>query len=323
MEVSMIRKSQSSNPQSLIGDKDSRASEISSTSLLTNLKRLFDFSQTTIPGLYKVTSKYFILEYCESEAIAYSKFHVKGLQFDCKFYQSSAVLYGIQYCGYIEILHFNTQSIQILVPAFRSYDPAGQLGRQYVTSRQIMALTKLLSLEIRAAQLGVKERRMDKIKRSIETISKIPESMILLWNWVHLQIKLACYKKLQPPHYFEYILNKILSEEFSLEGRDDCKEYLEKCMKGGVVKMPSAYYRAVLEHERKLAFDLKVLYSEIEAKESKDEKASTVILTLLPKMIPNLTVVKEGKNYLKMVSDCERLYKLYESNLTQNKCKIM
>ena len=66
-----------------------------------------------------------------------------------------------------------------------------------------------------------------------------------------MQVKLACFKKLPPPRYFEFIMNKVLAEEFSLDGRDDCKEYLEKCMKGGVFKLPAAYYKVVLANEKR------------------------------------------------------------------------
>ena len=118
-------------------------------------------------------------------------------------------------------------------------------------------------------------------------------------------------------------MNKVLAEEFSLDGRDDCKEYLEKCMKGGVFKLPAAYYKVVLANEKKLPFDQKILYSEFDARESRDDKAAGMVLDLLPKMVPKLTCVKEGESYLKMVSECERLCKLYDANVRQNKCKVM
>ena len=309
--------------KSQAGDKNSQVSEVSANSLTANINRLFDFSQTKIPGLYRVTLKHFILEYCESDAIACTKFHIKSEQFIPKFKEEVIIINGIQYCGYIEIQYPIADIINIYIPAYRSYDPAGLNGKQYINSRQFMIMLKLFSAEIRAAQLGVRERRIEKIKKNIESVCKIPESMNLLWNWIHIQIKLACYKKLSPPKYFEFIMNKILTEEFSLEERDDCKEYLEKCMRGGNIFLPVAYYKAVLTHEKNLPFDLRVLYSEIESKENQEDKASGVVLKYLPKMIPNITCVKEGKNYMKLAADCERLCKLYDANVHQNKCKVM
>jgi hypothetical protein len=108
-----------------------------------------------------------------------------------------------------------------------------------------------------------------------------------------------------------------------LNSRDDCKEYLEKCLKGGEVKLPAAYYKAVLKHEKKLPFEVRVLYSECQNRENKEDKASSSVLKALPKMVTGLTVVKEGKAMLKLLNDCERLQKLYEANVHQNKCKVM
>lgn len=313
----------SSGNHSVLGDKESRNSEISSSSLAANLKRLFDFTQSKIPGLYKTTGKHFILEYCESSAIAYGKFHISSQQFSSKFTEFALVDNGIQYCGTIKIRFGHHDNVKILVPGFRSYDPAGPIGKQYVTSRQFMLLAKLLAAEIKAAQMGVREKRIEKIQKTIESVCSITAGMTSLWNWTHLQVKLACFNKISPPKYYEFILNKVLTEELSLEGRDDCKEYLEKCIKGGDIKVPNTFYRAVLANEQKLPFDLKILYSEIESRETKEEKANAVVLIHLPKMIPNFTSIKEGKSYMKMSSDCERLGKLYDTNVHQNKCKVM
>ena len=312
-----------SNPHSQFGDRESYASEASSTSILANLKRLFDFSITKIPGLFRITSNYFYLEYCESDAIAYTKFHTSQVQFTPKFYEQNTKINGIQYCGYISIHHEDADSINIYIPAYRSYDPAGLIGCQYVASKQFMMIIKFMSLGIRSSQLGVKEKRLSKIKKCIESVSQAPSTMTNLWNWTFLQMKLACYKKLSPPKYYEFLINNVLIDEFSLENRDDCKEFLEKCLRADEVKVPRAYYKAILANEKKLPFDLKVLYSEIENNENKEEKANGVVLSKLPKMVTSLTCVKEGKSYSKLLTDCERFCKIYETNVAQNKCKVM
>lgn len=324
MDTSIRKPSFSSGTQSIIGDRESRNSEMSMGSLTANLKRLFDFTQIKIPGLYRLATKYFILEYCESDAIACAKFHTSSQQFEAKFHEENLTLYGIQCCGYINIFHSSSSSQKIHIPAYRSYDPAGN-SRQYLNSRQFMLILKLISIEIRASQLGVRQKRIEKIKQSIESISQLPDSMFILWNWLHLQVILVCYKKLTPPKYYEFILNKILTEEFSLDNRDDCKEYLEKCLKGNGndIKLPITYYKNILTNERKLAFDIKVMYTEIEKRENQEEKASRAFLSCLPKIVPGMTIVREGKSFAKMISDCERLCKLYENNVAQNKCKVM
>lgn len=323
MDMSLREPSLSSSTQSIAGDRESRNSEMSMGSLSSNIRRLFDFTQDKIPGLYRLNSKYFILEFCEIDAIAYAKFHTSSYQFQATFREENLVIFGIQYCGLIEINHGNSNSIKILVPGYRSYDPAGNSIRQYINSRQFINLLKLLSIQIRAAQLGVRQKRLEKIKHSIESISQIPDTMFSLWNWTYLQVILACYKRLQPPKYHEYILNKVLTEEFSLDGRDNCKEYLEKCLNGGEVKPPRSYYKSILANERKLPFDVRVQYTEFENRESKEEKATRVFLHYLPKIVPGITIVREGKSFVKMVSDCERLCKLYDNNVAQNKCKVM
>ena len=177
MERIKIKRSPPSENNSQIGDKNSRISEISINSLISNIKRLFNFSEVHIPGLYRITSRHFILEYCESDAIAYSKFHINSEQFIPIFIEDELTINGIQYCGYIDIQYSTTDIAKILIPAYRSYDPAGTPGQQYINSRQFMIMLKLFSVEIRAAQLGVRERRMEKIKTNIESISKIPGPM--------------------------------------------------------------------------------------------------------------------------------------------------
>lgn len=322
MENSFRKSSIASGTQSLAGDHDSRASEISVNSITANLRRLLDFSQVKLPGLYQITPKYFILEYCESDSIAYSKFHTSHSSISASFKEQPHTVYGIQYCGFIKV-KTSTNSVKILIPAYRSYDPAGMQNAPYLNSKQFLLLIKLISAEVKAAISGVREKRLEKLKKCIESVTLLPKSMALMWNWTHLQIRLACYKQLQPPKYFEFILNKILTDDFHLDSRDDCKEYLEKCLRGGVVKLPLAYYKAVLSHERKLPFEMKVVYSECENRENKEEKAENCALVHLPKMIQGLTCVKEGKNFAKLLNDCERLHKLYESNVHQNKCKVM
>ena len=135
-----------------------------------------------LPGLYKITSKHFIFEYCESNSIACAKFHTSTQTFQCSFVEEPLTIYGISYCGFIEVSHSNFEPIKILIPAFRSYDPAGIQGSQYVASKQLMVLLKLLSVEIRASLSGVKERRIEKIKRNIENISHVPNNIQMLWN---------------------------------------------------------------------------------------------------------------------------------------------
>ena len=322
MENSFRKSSISSAPRSIAGDHESRVSEISVNSITANLRRLFDFSQTKLPGLYQVTSKYFILEYCESDSIAYTKFHTKPSSFSAIFKEEALVMNGIQYCGFIKIKGSNN-SVKIFIPAYRSYDPAGVMNAQYLNSKQFLLMVKLISAEIRAATCGVREKRLEKIKKCFESVTALPSSMKFLWNWVHLQVKLACYKNIQPPKYFEYLLNKLLTDDFHLDSRDDCKEYLEKCLRGGEVKLPLAYYKSVLCRERKLPFEMKVFYSECENRENKEEKAENCALVRLPKMVQGLTCVREGKNIGKLLNDCERLHKLYETNVHQNKCKVM
>lgn len=320
MENSFRLSSKASGPQSLAGD--SRTSEISVSSISANLRRLFDFSQEKMPGLYRVTSKYFILEFCESDSIAYSKFHTSHCEVSAKFIEEAYESAGIMYVGFILVEHpINT--VRIPVPAYRSYDPAGSTNNEYLASRHFLLIIKFLSILVRASTCGVREKRLSKIQQIIQSVSPLVQSMSMLWQYTFLSVKLSCYKHLEPPKYFEFILNKVLTHDFDLNSRDDCKEYLEKCLKGGDVRLPVAYYKSVLKHEKKLPFDVKVLYSECQNRENKEDKAQSHILKELPKLISGLTVVKEGKGMLKLMNDCERLHKLYEANVHQSKCKVM
>jgi hypothetical protein len=323
MESTFRNSSIPSGTHSILGDKDSKFSELSTSTASVTLKRLLDFSQSSLPGLYRVVPKYFVLEYCESDAIACSKFHTSASPFSAHFREDPFQSFGIHYCGSVDLFFESSKQLHVRIPGFRSYDPAGDPGKQYINSKQFLLIVKLVALEVRAATLGVREKRIEKIRKCIESVSEGPKTCKIIWQWMHLQVKLACFRRTRPPEFFEFIMNKVLTDEFELGTKDGCKEYLEKCFRGGEVRLPTEYYRAVLKNERKLPFDVKVLFSECQGKENKEEKAASAVLNVLPRMIGGMNYVSEGRNFNKMIADCERLCKLYEHNLIQNKCKVM
>ena len=136
-----------------------------------------------------------------------------------------------------------------------------------------------------------------------------------------MQIKNACFTKTKSIKYFEFLIQKVTVGELLLNDRNHCKEYLESCLKGGQISIPCEYYKSVVLHETKLSFEKKVIFSEIICRENK--KVENRVLTLLPKFVPNIIYVKQGKSYNQLLKDSEKYYSIYNSPTINNPCKIM
>ena len=208
----------------------------------------------------------------------------------------------------------------ILIPSCRSYNPAG-LDRPYFTSAQYYFIARLIAVEVKAACLGVSEEKIDVIKANIESISKISKGLKEVIEWVHLQIKCACFRQILSPNFFEFLLNKTRESEFELEGRHHCKEYFESCISGEEICLPLAYYAAVLEGEPKMQFQKKVTFTEIIRKECTARRSGGA-LKHLPKAVPKLVHAKQGKKYTQLVNETEKYETIMNSTAAINPCTI-
>lgn len=297
----------------------SRKSDASCTSSSMTLSQLFDFLATHIIGLFKVTSKHFILEYKEDNRTANLTLRLYKTNIYAELVHGKIRRFGIDYNAYVKILHENGEEFFILIPECRSYNPAGT-DRPYITFNQYMFITKLVAVEVRAATLGIPENQIDDIFDCIQKASQVYATIKEVCEWIHLQIKCACYLRIQGPNFYELLLNKASLSEFDLNIRDHCKEYLENCLDGSEVSLPRLYYKVVLENEPRLQFDKKVLFAEIIRRESNKSKA---VLYHLPKAVPHMVYVKQGKNYTQIVNDIEKFYAGHNSVENMAACCVM
>lgn len=280
----------------------SRKSEISATSSCVTLSRMFDFLSTYIPGLFKITSKHFILDYKEEPRSANITLRTAKASILAELIHTKSRKFGLDYSASIKILHNSGEEFTIFIPECRSYDPAGTT-LPYISFPQYIFIAKIIAAEVRAATLGIPEYQIDEIFDSIRRVSQIYLTIKELSEWVHLQIKCACFLRVSSPNYYELLLNKAIIDEFDLNLRDHCKEYLENCLDGSEIILPKVYYKSVLENEPKLHFDKKVQFAEAIRKVSAKQKA---VLYYLPKAVPKMVYVKQGKNYTQIINDIEK-----------------
>ena len=250
----------------------SSGSCISITSSARNLARLFDFTAPMVPGLFKTTPKRFMLDYKEGSLTANLSLRTRKQSLHAELCEVSIIQYGIEYSNYIKITHENNEEFLILIPDARSYNPS-EISKPYITAFEYLFITKFISIEIRAACMGVYEEKIDSIKEKIKNISIIYPKIKEIIEWVHLQIICACYKKTAGPKFYEVVIRASVVGEIILNGNDHCKEYLENCISGEEVFLPALYYKSVLESEPNLSF-----------------KKKSILLKLLLEKIKNLLI---------------------------------
>ena len=300
---------------------NSRDSLLSYTGSFQNLTRLLDFTASTIPGLFKSSSNRFILDYKEEDLTVNISFRTRNLMLQADLCETILVQYGIEYNTHIKITHENGEEYLILIPDIRGYNPA-VIEKPYITTKEYSFIVKFISIEIRAACMGVFEEKIDYIKEKIQSISKMYPKVNEIIEWVHIQIKCACYKKSAAPKFYEILIASTVARCIFISDNNHCKEYLENCISGEEVFLPDIYYQSVLDNEPKISFKTKIKYTEI-LNRDKRKTGSRAILRYLPEMLNGLLYVKKGKTYLKLFNDMNKYAQSYKSTQETNPCKIM
>jgi hypothetical protein len=281
----------------------SRKSEASQSSSSATLSRLFDFCATQVSGLYKLTSSSLQIEFSENASSpATLSLSLSHSPLCAELCETRIQHFGIDYAAYIKIIHNTAEEFIILIPECRGYDPAGA-EKPYLAFPQYLFIAKLISAQVRAATVGVTEEGVELIHELMVSHSAFYQSTKEVSEWVKLQVKCACFAKIPAPNYYEMILNKAAVGEFQLENRDHCKEYLESCLRGGEIFLPRFYYKKVLENEPKLPFEKKVSFAEVSRRLP---SRSCSVLKYLPKAVPQLLQVKQGKSIAQLANDVEK-----------------
>lgn len=174
----------------------------------TTLGDLLTFSLPSVKNLYKIDESLstFKFEHKDGEylAMANTKIDLSSPLFEATYTDSYSTDFGITYVGTIQIA-FGDDTFSILIPADKSYDPAGKADKVWVESRQINKLLVFVCVLITAARYGARSKF---IRRLFKVMSPIIEKYYekkFLFRWMYLQVKLACFKRKQPKSYTDFI----------------------------------------------------------------------------------------------------------------------
>lgn len=285
----------------------------------TQVKELLDFSLNIIPGLYRCTADEMFFEIIEGNTIsrAYLSFNNPTLSY--KIISSPFSEYSLNYYCSIHIFHQDCQTI-IKIPAHRSYNPTGTV--EYVTHSQFIFGLKIAAALVKAAISGASESELSYLKNCIVPLQSYSDNKIMIY-YMFIQVKAACYRKIIPPSFPEYLSIQIMKGTIVL--REDAKEYLENYLmfsKGEAfeTKLPSQYYSGILKNDKRLSWESRIKYVELENKANKPGR----VLRLLPQMAENMQYTEIGMDYKDMNKEISKLVNDFESSIEKlYECNIM
>jgi hypothetical protein len=266
------------------------------------VKELLDFSLNKISGIYTCSTDEMLFEMTEGNIIALAELEFKGPQLVYKVFFNHFTEYSLSYYCSVHIYHQDRQA-SIKIPCFRSYNPVGVT--EYLTYSQFMFILKITAAATKAAISGALEKDLVYLKNSISPLQSYISNKIII-DYMFVQIKTACYKKISPPSFPEYIFAQVIKNSCIL--KDDTKDYLESYLmylKGEIseIKIPVEYYKSITKTDRKLPWDLKVKYLEIETKRIKKVR----LLKLLPNVIESMSYIETGTNYNDMNKEIKKI----------------
>lgn len=268
----------------------------------TTLGDLLTFSLPSVNNLYKIdeNNSIFKFEHKDGEylAMANLKIELSPPIFEATYSDSHSTEYGITYVGIIQI-SFGTNSYTILVPADKSYDPAGKADKVWVESRQINKLLVFVCVLITAARYGARSKF---IRRLFKVMSPIIEKYYekkFLFRWMYEQVKLACLKKKQPMSYTDFINSHV---------KADTRQYCEdvELVRSGKIERVSIpeEYSVVLRSS---------LRNAQEAENDEGEIAGTV--DIMPQCFSPDIDEDEVPNIQEIQKDLSKVKERYESEL--------
>lgn len=294
-------------------------SKSKSTSDNFQAQELMDLTLNKIPGVYKCTAEKMLFEMTEKNYIARTQLFFVNPQLNFKVTTSPFQEFSLSYYCCISIFHADLQTT-IKVPALRSYNPTGPL--EYISHSQYLFILKITSAIVKAAVSGASEIDLNYIKNCISIFPSYVSNNIML-NYMFVQVKTACYRKITPPTYPEYIFAQIMKSSYI--PREDTKEYLEVYLmfiKGEVTetKLPIEYFSSILRSDKKISWDLKVKFSEHESKGTKNGR----ILKLMPLLLEDFEYTEIGIGIDELNNEIGKLAMEFEESVEKfNECILM
>jgi len=292
-----------------------------------HMSELLKFEEYRVPNLYSYDAKRkrFRFNYTDGDYIARTSDDVLGYNedFNVIFVDEPFVDWGMNFLGYIQV-KFNDErnsSFKIMLPGERSYDPAGksgEIGNECVDADQFNFILAVTAAQVMAATLGARESLIDGIFKATRKIARNYGREMLL-EWMYVQVKLICYRKLNPPPYPDFIRQKVMSRVFTIEtGKSDhTKEYLERYLSFENGKLnydqvtpPNQYYQTIINKEEKA---LEKELGKDKLQELKDRILTREFSTgFVLKYLPNLLTEKPEKTRMTFDEFRHRVRRLEE-----------
>lgn len=290
-----------------------------STTDYHQVQELLDFSINKVSGVYNCSPEKMLFEMVEGNIISRAQLLFTSPHLNYKLVLGTFAEFSLSYYCCVYIYHPDHQTI-IKVPSYRGYNPTGLI--EYMTYPQFVFILKITAAMIKAAISGAAESEFRYLKSCISPLQSYQINKPLV-DYMFIQVKTACYRKIMPPSLPEYICAQVIKSSLSL--REDSKEYLESFLafsKGETfeVKLPVEYYSTLLKSEKKLPWELRVAYTELESKALKNGR----ILKLLPQIVENFAYVETGSNYLEMNEEISKLFADFEGTVEKfNECIVI
>lgn len=265
---------------------------LSKSTSMSNIQEMFDLSLNKVHGVYKCTEEKMLFGISDKNHIARAELLFVNPNLSYKVIMIPFQEFSLSYYCSINIYHENIQSI-IKIPALRTYNPTGVL--EFLSYNEFWFLLKITSAAIKAVISGTSEKELGYLKNSIKTLPSYMNNNVMI-DYMFIQVKTACFRKIIPPTYPEYIITQIMKGVYL--PREDTKEYLEVYLmfiKGETHKtqIPYEFYMSVLKNDKKISWELKEKFTEKLSESNKNSR----MLKHLPWLVESLEYVDVGCKY--------------------------
>ena len=185
------------------------------------VQSLLDFTINKASDIYRYTPEKMEFEMIEGNMMARAQVLFMKLQLNYKIVMGTFNEFSLSYYCCINICYFDRETA-IKIQAYRSYNPYGLI--EYVIYSLFIFKLKIAAAMVKAALSGAEESETYYLKNCIAPLHSYETSKSLV-DYMYIQVKIACYRKIMAPSFPEYISAQVIKGTFHL--REDSKEYLE------------------------------------------------------------------------------------------------
>lgn len=176
---------------------------------LTTIGELLSFAKISVPNLYTLDRRSHTFKFHYSEGDIMTRLSIQlpdeGPGFSAFFLPEAHIAGGISYLGRVEITHGDGQTFSIRLPGERSYDPASTDQRTFVNRQSFRLVVSLTVAAIQAAKVGAGKDFIEAMYKVMRGIADHYYGKAMLQDWMKHQVFCACYDKLEPRLYPQYL----------------------------------------------------------------------------------------------------------------------